>query len=150
MTGTSKARVERQGSKVAKVLALEAQLRSVDTQAMQQLQEFDPSDSGHSASLENKVMLSSSMELPVLLSVDAWWALTWSCSIRFAPGSVCDFGSWMWICTALCRCKRLKKSWMSWRQPHISYCKMLDQNRQVLVLGRSLSVKCGRGLALSY
>lgn len=48
--------MERQGSKVAKALALEAQLRSVDGAVMEQLQSARSiSDSGPSASLDSKV-----------------------------------------------------------------------------------------------
>ncbi|CAL8460857.1 g388 [Coccomyxa elongata] len=54
--GTSRSRVERQGSKVAKALALEAQLRSVDGAVMEQLQSARSiSDSGPFASLDSKV-----------------------------------------------------------------------------------------------
>ena len=54
--GTSRSRAERQGSKVAEALALEAQLRSVDGAVMEQLQSAASiSDSGPSASLDTKV-----------------------------------------------------------------------------------------------
>lgn len=53
-TGAQGAVAERQGPKLAKVLALEAQLRNVDGQVMQQLQS-GPSDAGRSTSLDNQV-----------------------------------------------------------------------------------------------
>lgn len=54
VTGTPRGRSERQGSKVAKALALEAQLRTVDGAVMEQLQSAR-SDSGRSASLDSRV-----------------------------------------------------------------------------------------------
>lgn len=54
VTGTPLSRAERPGSKVAKALALEAQLRSVDGAVMEQLQTAR-AESGCSASLDSKV-----------------------------------------------------------------------------------------------
>ncbi len=66
VTGTPLGRAERPASKVAKALALEAQLRSVDGAVMEQLQTAR-AESGCSASLDSKVPPSFARFTPQVL-----------------------------------------------------------------------------------